>query len=267
MGTHLFKDTYPGRQSGYFSNPCAQGKKLFFSAGGGLTGNELWVTDGTTQGTQIVKNVNPNPFGSSYPSSLTPIGERRIVFRANDGKNGNELWISDGSSKGTQLAGDIAPGSGSSAPSQMILSRGTIYFSANNGLRGFEPWIYFPGATAQKFGSGTNPQFTMNSTDPALGGQAEIRILGMNPGQGGVILLTLPTNNYSAFGKGLIYVDLFAIQAEFMVSPGIGGKITLPVPNNPILIGGRMVTQGVVYPTTGLLGIDLTNGVFLTLGK
>ncbi len=267
VGTHLFKDIYLGRQSGYFSNPCAQGKKLFFSAWGRLTGNELWVTDGTTQGTQIVKNINPNPFGSSNPSSLTPIGERRVVFRANDGKNGNELWISDGSSNGTRLAGDIAPGPGSSAPSQMTLSRGTIYFSANNGLRGFEPWTYFPGATAQKIGFGTNPQFSTTATDPVLGGQTVISILGMNPGQGGVILLTLPTNNYSTFGKGLIYVDLFAIQAEFMVSPGIGGKITLPVPNNPILIGGRMVTQGVVYPTTGLLGIDLTNGIFLTLGK
>jgi ELWxxDGT repeat protein len=55
--------------------------------------------------------------GSSYPSSITSLGNGSALFQANDGTNGSELWITDGTTAGTSLLKDIDAGSGSSSPS------------------------------------------------------------------------------------------------------------------------------------------------------
>ena len=73
-----------------------------FTEVGGLTffvattdkGQELWKTDGTQDGTSLVKDINPGSIGSR-PYSLTNVGGT-LYFVANDGSHGRELWKSDG---------------------------------------------------------------------------------------------------------------------------------------------------------------------------
>src|SRR5690606_40542772 len=43
--------------------------KLYFSANNGTSGEELWVTDGTEVGTQMVKDINP--VGDSHLGGFT----------------------------------------------------------------------------------------------------------------------------------------------------------------------------------------------------
>ncbi len=45
---------------------------LFFQATDGVHGNELWRSNGTAAGTQMVKDINPGPNGS-YPYDLTGV--------------------------------------------------------------------------------------------------------------------------------------------------------------------------------------------------
>ncbi|QGJ70184.1 Hypothetical protein PBC10988_18780 [Planctomycetales bacterium 10988] len=71
---------------------------VFFSASHPSTGHELWVTDGTSAGTQLVKDININYH--SFPASLQNINNT-LFFIANDGIHGEELWRSDGTSAGT----------------------------------------------------------------------------------------------------------------------------------------------------------------------
>jgi ELWxxDGT repeat protein len=91
------------------------GIRLVFGANEGSTGRELWVTDGTTAGTTLLKDINPGP-GSSGRESFVALGDGRLVFSADDGNTGSELWVTDGTTVGTTLLKDINPGPGSSSP-------------------------------------------------------------------------------------------------------------------------------------------------------
>lgn len=74
------------------------------------TGYELWKTDGTTEGTQLVKDINPGP-ENSQPGIFNPvIMNDRLYFHAYHPDNGFEIWVSDGTSEGTFLLKDIYPG-------------------------------------------------------------------------------------------------------------------------------------------------------------
>ena len=103
---------------------------VFFSAytedaGGSDFGTELWKTDGTQQGTELVKDINDTMAGAdSQPFPLTFMYQvpptvnqglgSKYLFVANNGSEGFEPWGSDGSEAGTLLLKDISAGSGSS---------------------------------------------------------------------------------------------------------------------------------------------------------
>ena len=103
------------------------GDRVFFSADDGVRGAELWVTDGTEAGTQMVMDINP--VGSSNPMRFTRLGNR-IVFAADDGKNGNEVWVSDGTPAGTQLLKDVNAGAENSSPLELVAAGGSLFFTA-----------------------------------------------------------------------------------------------------------------------------------------
>ena len=266
-GTKLLKDIKPGTGSGYFYWPCVLGNTLFFRSNDGTKGYELWKTDGTTAGTVMVKDIYPGA-GSSYASYMTAVGSRYIVFQANDGTHGSELWKSDGTAAGTIMVGNIRPSSGSSNPYYMTLSGGQVIFRADDGVHGYEPWAYFPGGNAKSFGFGTNDLQPLTATDPALGTTMKMTVSGMGASQAALILLAGPTTAPTAFGQGWLYFDLSTIYMGLVVTPAGGGATTLPVPNDPALVGAQIAGQGFVYPsTTPPIGVDFTNGVLLTFGN
>ena len=75
--------------------------KLFFTANDGTHGEELWMSDGTQAGTQMVSDIRPGSF-SSNPFYLT-VFDGELYFSANDNVNGTELWKTDGTAAGTVL--------------------------------------------------------------------------------------------------------------------------------------------------------------------
>ena len=66
------------------------GETLLFNASDGVSGAELWKTDGTEAGTVLVKDINPGSL-ESFPVALGVVGET-LFFRASDGVSGAELW-------------------------------------------------------------------------------------------------------------------------------------------------------------------------------
>jgi ELWxxDGT repeat protein len=112
---------------------------LFFSADDGTHGRALWESDGTTAGTVLVKDIDPNDGYYSAPSSLTGVGST-LFFTADDGTHGRELWTSDGTMAGTVLVKDIRPGAYDSYPSSLAGVRGRLYFTARDGIHGPELW-------------------------------------------------------------------------------------------------------------------------------
>jgi len=166
-GTILVKDIFPGSfpyygtEHPYQSDPqdlTSAGGTLFFTAEDHANGLELWKSDGTTDGTVIVKDINTgsNSYGTplgSNPSSLL-YHDGTLYFTADDGQNGQELWKSDGTASGTVMVKDIFTGEGpqydyytgdtfgpnSSYPQQLTVAGGTLFFTATDETHGRELW-------------------------------------------------------------------------------------------------------------------------------
>lgn len=133
-GTVLIKDINPGPA---FSNPkifypredfangyspgLFAGGRFFFTADNGTNGLELWISDGTTAGTMMVKDINSGG-GSSLIGNGSGNSDRyfytkyKFFIAASDGTNGIELWQSDGTTAGTTMVSDIYSGATSSNP-------------------------------------------------------------------------------------------------------------------------------------------------------
>jgi trimeric autotransporter adhesin len=119
-------------------NLLAVGNRLYFVTDDGVSGWELWTSDGTAAGTRIVKDILKG--GSSNPSWLAA-SNGIVYFAANDGINGYELWKSDGTAGGTAMVKDIRPGRRvSSSPQLMTEVNGMIFFSAVDSVAGRELW-------------------------------------------------------------------------------------------------------------------------------
>src|SRR5262249_26603994 len=74
-GTSRVKDITPGAAGFGYTPPLlgvGSAGVLYFRAGDGVHGNELWRSDGTTAGTVMVKDINLGA-GDSVPSRLTDL--------------------------------------------------------------------------------------------------------------------------------------------------------------------------------------------------
>ena len=70
---------------------------------------------------------------------LCPVGSTTFMVKSST-TTGTELWKTDGTIAGTSLVKDLVPGTGSSAPSNLVNFNGTLFFRANDGTHGFELW-------------------------------------------------------------------------------------------------------------------------------
>ncbi|QDU65138.1 hypothetical protein [Engelhardtia mirabilis] len=131
------------------------GGHVYFAARDAVAGDELWRTDGTTEGTELVVEVNPGA-GGSTPNSMVAIGDR-IVFSAYRPDTGFELWSTAGDQASTELLVDIAPGPTSSYPAYFVRSGDRLYFIARS--NDVQQLWYTDGTTA-----GTAKAFDLYST-------------------------------------------------------------------------------------------------------
>ena len=67
-----------------------------------------------------------------------------LYFLASNAKKGSELWRSNGTPSGTTRVTDINPGAGNADPGFPVVIGSTLYFSANDGTHGVEPFKYVP---------------------------------------------------------------------------------------------------------------------------
>jgi len=161
-GTALVSDIRPGVDSGMnlFFSPhdlTPVGSRLLFFADDGVSGEELWTTDGTPAGTAQVADLNP---GTAHADSGSIVGGREIrlvsggrwYFRAYDGPyaEGRQLYSSDGTAAGTerikrlveQRSGVTLPIFGRSLdshPAAALANR--LIFSGDDGVLGGEPAV------------------------------------------------------------------------------------------------------------------------------
>ncbi|MCF8239544.1 MAG: T9SS type A sorting domain-containing protein [Saprospiraceae bacterium] len=149
-GTWLIKDIQPIFGANGSSNPRyfgALGDKLYFTAHENSNdGEQLWITDGTSDGTQRFFTF-PGVTGGVDPRHKLDVNGQ-LVFYAEGNDLGAELWTTDGTQAGTKMVMDIntAPNMGSydTQPNthEIRFNRigDVIYFAANDGVNGRELW-------------------------------------------------------------------------------------------------------------------------------
>jgi ELWxxDGT repeat protein len=106
---------------------------FFLERTGGVTPPfELWRSDGTTLGTELLMTFEDYFRGGSVARN------GRLFFAADDGANGLELWVSDGTTVGTETVYEHAePGS---SIRDIMADGADVYFLADDGIVGKELW-------------------------------------------------------------------------------------------------------------------------------
>ena len=82
---------------------------LYFRADNGVVGNELWRSDGTADGTYLLKDISPPGATNGNPTRLFA-ANGFVYFAATDDNSINvEAWRSDGTPAGTAPIGNYYP--------------------------------------------------------------------------------------------------------------------------------------------------------------
>ena len=135
------KDINAGSGSGAPDGPLRQtaalGSKLIFLAdAGGPEGTEVWVSDGSSEGTfALTGQTSGGSLGNlSFDSTFKPVtveGLGLTFFRATSSTAGTELFATDGTVEGTRIFNiDLFSGS---SPFNLVTDGEVLYFS----IRGF----------------------------------------------------------------------------------------------------------------------------------
>jgi ELWxxDGT repeat protein len=89
----------------------AGGSRAFFVGWTEAHGDEIWTSDGTTEGTRLVADIWPGPqSGATYLSEGRGVVRNGVLyFVGGDGAHGYTLWRSDGTAAGTSMVKDVVP--------------------------------------------------------------------------------------------------------------------------------------------------------------
>lgn len=142
--TTVLKDINPGISDGYIEYMTVVGDTMYFVADNQEDEGELYITDGTAEGTKKITDLAPD---DDYPDieELTPLGNK-LIFTAVTEEHADEVYVSDGTSAGTYLLKDIYPGDYSSDAEHFGVMNGKAYFPAEDGRypdadNGEELWV------------------------------------------------------------------------------------------------------------------------------
>jgi ELWxxDGT repeat protein len=238
-----------------FFDATTLGHEFFFVARSQENGAEVWKSDGTTLGTQLVKDINPgayDAFSWETNSLFTFYFTHQSLFVASGGalyftpvepNFDRELWRTDGTESGTYRVADINPfvhphgvASGSN-PSYLTDINGTLYFAAATPQYGNEPWIYAPFANQSPTTAGPISSITNEDDIPYI---IDLLSGASDPDPGDVLSVTNVVITGDASGLTLdgnsLHVDPAAynhfavgesvvVEVDYVIVDGQGGSL------------------------------------------
>ena len=230
---------------------------LKLSANASESGTELFVTDGTAEGTQLVVDLHPgsnNYFSfSSFPDNLVEF-DGKLYFTAFHGESGIEIFATDGTTEGTQLVADLLSDSSNYGydnifnPGNLTVVGDELFFSASNRGVGTELFKLtfddLPDETPVLL-DGTNGSDNLLGSDrseeiQALSGQDTVNGGGGNDtidGNNGDDSLTSGAGNDSLFG-GNGNDTLDSGDGNDTLNGGSGDDILISFAGSDSLLGG-----------------------------
>jgi ELWxxDGT repeat protein len=198
----------------FFGSSAIHGGSLFFVACSTETDCEPWVSDGTTGGTQRLRDITPGEYGSD-PREFLRLSDL-LYFFAN-APDGPGLWQTDGTRQGTRRVALLPP---YSVPRELNAAGGRLFFivgqanslwTSDGTAEGTGPVPPFDRprgrgpAASRLFGAVGGLEF-FAGTDPVLGAQlyrsdgtAGTRRLSSFPRSQGAVTDALPLGNLLLF--------------------------------------------------------------------
>ena len=122
---------------GPYSGLVEFGDRLALAVDDAAMGTELWMSDGTPDGTAPVLDL---PGADLDPEDMAAIGDRLWFSADPDDGSGREPWVTDGTAAGTRRMADIAADGGSD-PIGFVGFRDGVVFTADDGEHGRELWL------------------------------------------------------------------------------------------------------------------------------
>ena len=124
---------------GYYGRMATVGDRLFFVGTDQTHGNEPWTSDGTFNGTFMVKDIRPGNLGSNIDKIVA--AGAYAFFAADTDTQYGQLWRSDGTTTGTVPV--PTPGASAEGPMAMGLAPfgDELFFEAGDETHGREPWL------------------------------------------------------------------------------------------------------------------------------
>ena len=141
-GTLLVKKLYEKSTASSPSYLTTINNMVYFLAEDSIHGVELWKTDGTYSGTNIVLDIVPgtgSAFGGYFPKEFVEYNGE-LYFVAWDTIHRTELWKTDGTAGGTMMVKNIAPDTIDPFVTNLTVYNGFLYFVADNGVNGYCVW-------------------------------------------------------------------------------------------------------------------------------
>jgi ELWxxDGT repeat protein len=141
-GTIMVSDLCSGPESSLSYDPeksnfISFNTSLIFTPFDSIYGYELWISDGSEQGTHLINDINT---GTGNTEVISPLMvNNNLFFGTDDGIHGVELWKTDGTESGTSLVKDIHP-SGSGFSQSVGEFNGIYFFLADDSAHGRELW-------------------------------------------------------------------------------------------------------------------------------
>ena len=102
-------------------------------------GQEPWISDGTPEGTYLLKDIGTELNGA-FVKNITEVNGK-IFFTATTPVSGEELYVSDGTEGGTTLVKDVTPGAAYKSLDNLTKVGDELFFTKDLGYyAGFELW-------------------------------------------------------------------------------------------------------------------------------
>lgn len=187
-------------------NATVLGSKIYFTQYDSATGDELYVSDGTTAGTGLLKDIYVG-ISSSNATNLTAVGTK-VFFTANDAAAGNEVWVTDGTDAGTTRVTDIVVGTNASNPSNLTALGGKLLFNAYDGRNTF---LYATDGTTTtqlttaENGGSASDDFTSLGSVATFTGYDQPHGTGLFATDGTTVTFLKNTYNYSSSRQTVVF--------------------------------------------------------------
>ena len=201
-------------------------------------GKEIFITDGTSAGTKLIKDINPGVANSQPLGTNMMVLNNQLYFAAVTPAAGCELWKTDGTAANTVMVKDIVSGaaSGIDTMSFSIASNGTVVlFDANTTANGNELWTSAGTAGTTNLLKDINPGsqssnprgfsqfnniilFTITSPDDTT-----TQIWRTNGTAGGTVLIKDDIRSLFGFLNNYLFTffHIFKNRAYFLIIDGI----------------------------------------------